>query len=393
VTRAAPARAPRLDGLRAAASALGFDLASVASVEPLSRDGAALAAWLDGGFAGGMAYMERARDLAWRPRALVPEALSLVTLAVNHHAAAPPFRAEGRYGRVARYAWGRDYHDVVRPRLRALVARIEEAEGRPVRARVFVDAVPLLERAAAARAGLGFAGKNTCLIAPRAGSWMFLAEVLLDVAYPTGGAPVAVGCGSCTRCLVACPTGAFAGPHRLDARRCVSYLTIEHRGPIPRDLREGCGAWVFGCDACQDVCPFNRFATETAWEDLRPEAGVGPRLDLAEVLSLATDEAFRARFAGTALLRPRRRGLLRNAAVAAANVRCEAAVPALRERAERDPEPLVRGHALWALSVLDAARAAALADRVRRTDPDPSVREEAEAALAVRRSPSAASEA
>jgi epoxyqueuosine reductase len=206
-----------------------------------------------------------------------------------------------------------------------------------------------------------------------------------------------VSCGSCHRCIDACPTDAFAAPYRLDSRRCISYLTIENKGAIPRDLRAGVGEWIFGCDVCQEmtpksiergplppvvrgqselVCPFNSFAKDTAWKELHPDAGVGPRLNLVEVLSMATDEEFRARFKGTPLTRPKRRGLLRNAAVVARNTDCAAAVPALVERVEHDPEPLIRSHALWALSHLDPHKSAPLIERSL-NDPDSHVREEA----------------
>ena len=361
-----------------AARELGFEVAGITSVEPFDRDNTAFQEWLESDFAAGMDYMQRRPELHAHPRELVPYARSVITLAVNHYAEAPAFDHEQRYGRVARYAWGRDYHDVVKPRLQALAGKIEHIAARPIHARCFVDAVPLLERAAAARAGIGFFGKNTNLLQPRSGSWFFLAEILLDLELPADNHQPKVSCGSCHRCIDACPTDAFAGPYRLDSRRCISYLTIENNGAIPRELRMGLGEWLFGCDVCQDVCPFNRFASETAWPEFHPDAGAGPRLDLVEVLSIATDEEFRARFRGTALTRPKRRGLLRNAAVVAANIGAWAAVPLLISRIENDAEPLIRGHALWGLAQLDPRRAILAAERALKTDPDPSVRQEAE---------------
>jgi epoxyqueuosine reductase len=328
-----------------------------------------------------MEYMTRRPELHAHPRVLVPYALSLITLAVDYYAESPVFEHENRYGRVARYAWGRDYHDVVKPRLQALASKIEHIAARPIHARCFVDAVPLLERAAAARAGIGFFGKNTNLLQPRSGSWFFLAEILLDLELPADNHEIKVSCGTCHRCIDACPTDAFAGPYRLDSGRCISYLTIENNGAIPRELRMGLGDWIFGCDVCQDVCPFNRFASDTAWPEFHPDAGVGPRLDLVEVLSIATDEEFRARFRGTALTRPKRRGLLRNASVVAANIGATAVVPSLVARIESDPEPLIRSHSLWALAQLDPPRATSIAERALTMDSDPSVREEAETIL------------
>jgi epoxyqueuosine reductase len=329
--------------IKEAARQLGFEVAGITSVAPLVCDDERYRDWAAAGFAGEMAYMTRRPELMAHPRALVSYAQSIITLAVNYYADAPPFRHDNRFGRVARYAWGLDYHDIIKPRLLELAAKIEALAGRSVHARCFVDAVPLLERGVAARAGLGFFGKNTNLLRPQRGSWFFLSELLVDLDLPAEDEPVNVSCGTCHRCLDACPTDAFAGPYRLDARRCISYLTIEHKGVIPTELRAAMGEWIFGCDVCQEnqpagagrarlpvvvrgqteqVCPFNRFATPTDWLEFAPTAGAGPRLDLVEVLSIAADADFRARFKGTSLVRPKRRGLLRNAAIVAANVGC-----------------------------------------------------------------------
>lgn len=362
---------------------LGFNVTRITSTEPLADHDAAYQEWREAGFAAEMGYMTRRPDLHARPRVLAPYAMSLITLAVDYYTAAAVGYHDNRYGRVARYAWGLDYHDVVKPRLQALVGKIEHIAARPIHARCFVDAVPLLERAAAARAGVGFFGKNTNLLQPRSGSWFFLSEILIDLDLPPDGNEIKVSCGTCRRCIDACPTDAFAGPYRLDSRRCISYLTIENKGAIPRELRTGLGDWIFGCDVCQDVCPFNRFASDTAWPELHPDAGVGPRLDLVEVLSISTDDQFRARFRGTALTRPKRRGLLRNAAIVAGNIGATSAVPSLVARIESDPEPLIRSHSLWALAQLDSPRAVLIAERALKTDSDRSVREEAETILSL----------
>ncbi len=362
--------------IKSAARELGFEVAGIASIEPLAHDDEAFRDWREEGFAAGMDYMTRRPELHAYPKRLVPSALSLVTLAINYYASAPAFAHENLYGRVARYAWGLDYHDVVKPRLIALASEIEKLAGRKLHPRCFVDAVPLLERAIAARAGIGFFGKNTNLLQPKSGSWFFLSEILVDLDLPADLRESKVSCGSCSRCIKACPTDAFAAPYRLDSRRCISYLTIENKGAIPSDLREGVGEWVFGCDVCQDVCPFNRFSSDSSWPEFHPEAGAGARLDLVELLSIETDEQFRARFRGTPLTRPKRRGLLRNAAVAARNIDCTAAVPALVERINHDPEPLIRSHALWALARLDPKKATRLVD-LALDDTDPQVRQEA----------------
>ena len=362
--------------IKNAARGLGFEVTGITSIEPLARDDEAFRSWRESGFAAGMDYMTRRPELHAYPNRLVPSAMSLITLAINYYASAPAFVHENLYGRVARYAWGLDYHDVVKPRLIALASEIEKLAGRKLHARCFVDAVPLLERAIAARAGIGFFGKNTNLLQPKSGSWFFLSEILVDLDLPTDPSESKVSCGSCSRCIKACPTDAFAAPYRLDSRRCISYLTIENKGAIPSDLREGVGEWVFGCDVCQDVCPFNRFSSDTAWPELRAEAGAGARLDLVELLSIDTDEKFRARFRGTPLTRPKRRGLLRNAATVARNIDCTAAVPALVERISHDSEPLIRSHALWALAQLDPKKSARLVD-LALEDTDPQVRQEA----------------
>jgi epoxyqueuosine reductase len=314
------------------------------------------------------------------PRTLLRTVRSVISVAVNHYVPQPPFEAEARFGRVARYAWGRDYHDVVLPRLEALAQALREPLGAD-KVRAACDYSPFLERAAAARGGIGFFGKNTCLLLPRKGSWYFLGEVLLDVELPTTGGDGEDHCGTCRDCLVACPTDAFPAAFTLDARRCISYLTIEHTGSIPRDLRAAMGPWVFGCDVCQDVCPFNRFATPAPWPEFGPSEGVGMRLDLAGLLLLQTDAAFEGRFAGTPLLRPGRAGLVRNAAIAAANVGAEGALPALRACLE-DAHETVREHALWALAQLDPRQGRRHAESMRQTDPDEGVRAEAEAILA-----------
>jgi epoxyqueuosine reductase len=334
-----------------------------------------------------MDYMVRKPSLKGHPKELVPYAASVISLAVNYHSSAARFEHQNRYGRIARYAWGLDYHEVVKPRLARLAGRIEQmiasASLTPnaFKYRCFVDAVPLLERAIAQRAGIGFFGKNTNVLQPLGGSWHFLSELLINADLPEEGQQSNVSCGSCTRCLDACPTGAFAGPFRLDSRLCISYLTIENKGPIPLELRGAIGEWLFGCDVCQDVCPFNRFSSDTDWPELRPEAGQGPRIDIPDLLTIEADEKFRVRFRGTALSRPKRKGLLRNAAIVAANIGCVDAMPALLQRIERDPEPLIRQHAIWAAARLDERMSRRLIERAIKTDPDPGVQKEAAAAL------------
>lgn len=333
------------------AHALGFDLVGVAPAGP-SPDFARFEQWLAAGYGGEMAYLARRAPERADLRALLPDARSAITLGASYASndLPPGVRNDPGRGRMAAYAWGADYHDVLKPLLFELDAAIRAASGRTTLGRAFVDAGPVLERSWAQEAGLGFIGKNTCLIAPRLGSWTFLAVLLVpeDVSRITFQASSALQtCGACTRCLDVCPTEAFPAPHLLDARRCISYLTIELKGAIPHELRPRLGNWIFGCDLCQEVCPYNRrFARPTRLAALagRPEIAAPRLLDL-----LALDEAgFRQRFRGSPVLRAGRRGLLRNVCVALGNWGDPAAVPALAE-ALHDEAPLVRGHAAWAL--------------------------------------------
>ncbi len=338
------------------ARAKGFDLVGVTGAEPLTEGGERLKKWQDAGMAADMGYMHRPVTLLSEPRRLQKSARSVVSLGVSYYPGEHPENLEGE-GRIARYAWGRDYHLVIKERLRELRAELEAALGCRIKARAFTDAVPLLERSAAQHAGLGFFGRNACLINGEIGSYFFIADLIVDQviepdAHGTGT------CGNCTRCMSACPTGAIKAPGVVDARLCISYLTIENTGEIPRELRRAVGDWAFGCDVCQEVCPYNKIkATRSRWPEFSEEAGAGPYLALEEVLGIRTEEEFERRFAGTPLTRPGRAGLLRNCCVAAGNLGLERAVPALIECLQEDASPLVRGHAAWALGEIGGAEA------------------------------------
>lgn len=332
--------------IKAEARRLGFDLAGVTLPAP-SAYAEFYDDWLARGYHAEMGYMARPDAVAKRidPQRIMPEARAIVVAGLNYFRGHLP-STEGLQGRVARYAWGDDYHTVMVTRLQRLAERIEEAIGRAVAHRAYVDTGPLLERELAQRAGLGWIGKNTNLIHPGLGSYFFLGELLLDIELEPDAPFDGDRCGSCTACLEACPTGALVSPRTLDARRCISYLTIEHQGSIPVELRPLMDDWIFGCDVCQEVCPWNRrFAHRTNDPAFSAER---PALDLLDLLSLGEEE-FRARFRDTPLSRPGRAGLLRNAAVALGNIGDPADKPAL-ERALSDPEPLVAEHAAWALS-------------------------------------------
>jgi epoxyqueuosine reductase len=285
--------------------------------------------------------------------------------------------ASSGHGWISRYAWGQDYHTVLGDMLKALVTFIRDLEGSDVQARWYVDTGPILERELAWRAGLGWPGKNTNLINRRLGSWLVLGAILLnrDLVYD---APASAHCGACTRCLVACPTGALLGPGVLDARRCISYLTIELRGPIPRELRPLMGTHIFGCDICQAVCPWNRRAPVSSAPAFLPRAGFAAP-ELMPLLRLSEDE-FRARFRGSPVTRTKRRGLLRNVAVALGNLRDPRAVPAL-ETALHDAEPLVRGHAAWALGRIGGSGVPQALHAALSGERDAAVREEMTVAL------------
>jgi epoxyqueuosine reductase len=323
-----------------------------------------------------MRYIADRSEAYEHPRHVLDGVRTILMLAMGYRTLQPRAPAQGQ-GRVSRYAWGIDYHDVIRARLRRLVALHRRLlPGAPVRG--VVDTAPLLEREFAELAGLGWIAKNTLVLNRQWGSWLFLAALLsgaeLDCDEPHEGEH----CGSCRACVDACPTGALVEPYRLDARRCISYLTIELRGPIPDDKRRAAGEWLFGCDICQDVCPWNRRVPESAEERFRPRERMNP-VDLAPLFELDEQE-FRERFRRTPLWRSKRRGLLRNAAVVLGNRGDAAALPALFHGLE-DSEALVRGACAWALGRYDCPAAREVLTRRLALETDPSVRSEIEAAL------------
>ncbi|MBI3329039.1 MAG: tRNA epoxyqueuosine(34) reductase QueG [Nitrospinae bacterium] len=362
--------------IKAKAQALGFDLVGMTTAEPLPHADR-YRAWLAQGFAGEMGYMTRNVEKRADPSRVLPGVRSIIVLGMNYHTA-PELPKDARLrGWISEYAWGHDYHAFLGKQLEALAGFIRDSAGPAVQARWYVDTGPILEREVAWRAGLGWPGKNTTLINRGLGSWLFLGVILLDMelAYD---APATAHCGTCTRCLDACPTGAFVGPGVLDARRCISYLTIELRGPIPRELRPLMGTHIFGCDICQAVCPWNRKAPATAHAVFWPRAGYAapeliPLLDLSE-------EDFRRQFRDSPIWRAKRRGFLRNVAVALGNLRDPRAIPALA-LALRDPEPLIRGHVAWALGRMGGMATQPILHAALATECDAEVREEIICAL------------
>ena len=346
-----------MDGPSSAAQAkalaldCGFDLAGIARADA-PRELAFFAEWIARGFAGEMAYLTS--QAARRSDLLVafPWARSVLCVALQYDTPHPySTQAPADKGWISRYAWGDDYHDVMQAMLDRLLARWRAAAG-PFEARSYVDTGPIVERAYAAAAGVGAWGKNTCLLHPEHGSWFFLGEIVSELTLPAD-APRPDMCGSCTACLDACPTGALVAPYTLDARLCISYLTIEQKGTIAEERRPGVGRHVFGCDICQDVCPWNRKRRRQGGAAFEPRAGAFAP-DLAALAGLDA-EGFRRRFRASPLLRAKRRGLLRNVALAMANAGDDRQAQVL-ERLSEDPDPVVGEHARWALRRLADAR-------------------------------------
>ena len=321
---------------------LGFDACHFTTAAP-PESAPRLERWLGEGRQGEMAWLARNAQKRVDPNLVLPGAKSIVTLACAY--AAPADSPAPNRGVIARYARHADYHDILAEPLRQLAAFIDSLGDEGTRSLWYVDTGPLLERDLAQRAGLGFVGKHTNLISRELGNWFFLAEILTTLQI-NPGAPERNRCGSCSRCITACPTQAITAPFQLDARRCISYLTIELKGSIPVELRPAIGNRIYGCDDCLAACPWNRFAKEARLMKPHGRADLGTP-DLAGLLSL-DDAAFKQRFAGTPMLRTKRRGILRNVCVALGNIGDASALPAL-ERAANDSEPLVAEHARWAM--------------------------------------------
>lgn len=327
--------------LVAFARSIGFDLCRVAECAPPEHV-REFVEWLDEGRAGEMAWLDRNKERRVDPQRVLPGARSVIVLAMNYWQGANEKAERTNTGRIARYAWGDDYHHLIEAKLRKLDDFLKSCGGTQ---RCYVDTGPMLERDFAAKAGAGWHGKSTMLINPQLGTWFFLAEILTTLVLEPDPEQ-ADRCGRCTRCITACPTGAITEPHRLDARRCISYLTIELKGSIPIELRTLIGDRIYGCDDCLTACPWNRFAQvshETAFA-ARPATAA---MALADYLAL-DDERFRALFHKSPIKRIKRRGLLRNVCVALGNTGTLRDLPAL-ERAANDPEPLIAEHARWAI--------------------------------------------
>jgi epoxyqueuosine reductase len=326
--------------LKEKARQLGFFLAGVTLPEPPPHY-STFENWLAQNQHGTMNYLadERSRMRRANPLEILPECKSILVLATPY---SPPEENKGQT-RIASYAQGNDYHDILPARMKELVQFIEEQVGGPVKNRWYTDTGPILERDLAQRAGIGWIGKNTCLINPKQGSYFLLSEIFLDLALEPDAPFITDHCGTCTRCIQACPTECILPNRTIDARRCISYLTIELKDEVPLELRDKLGDWAFGCDVCQQVCPWNRFATEgdSAFDDNRPPHSPTEELTL-------TPQAFNARFKRTPIQRAKRRGYLRNVAVVLGNIGDMHALPVL-QNALKDEEPMIREHAAWAI--------------------------------------------
>jgi epoxyqueuosine reductase len=329
--------------LIAFARELGFDSCRVAPCAPPPH-AAEFRNWLQEGAAGEMSYMGRGEEKRCNPQKVLPGARSVIVVALNYFQGDTIRRSQTlTTGKIARYAWGDDYHNLIATKLDKIDNFLRQFGGRQ---KCYVDTGPILERDYAAQAGIGWHGKSTMLIDPRLGTWFFLGEILTTLELPADS-PQRDRCGTCERCITACPTGAITAPHRLDARRCISYLTIELKGSIPLELRSLIGDRIFGCDDCLNACPWNRFAQasrETAFSARRSTTG----MELREYLKL-NDAEFRSLFRNSPIKRVKRRGFLRNVCIALGNVGDLSDLPAL-ECAAADPEPLIAEHAAWAIT-------------------------------------------
>jgi epoxyqueuosine reductase len=337
--------------IKARARELGFDDCRITTTQA-PQTSRHFEEWLARQSHGEMAWLQRNAFKRINPSEVLAEARSIVSLAISYHS--PSFSSlpsvQSTAGQIARYARYRDYHVILAEPLRKLTDFINELAGPKTRSLWYVDTGPFLERDLAQRAGLGFVGKHTNLISKKLGNWFFLAEIITTASIEPD-APERNRCGTCNRCITACPTAAITAPFQLDARRCISYLTIELKGPIPIELRPAIGNRIYGCDDCLAVCPWNRFASESNLlrEHFRADLN---QPDLIEILAL-DDAGFKTKFAGTPLIRTKRRGVLRNVCVALGNIGDANALPAL-QKAAHDPEPLIAEHARWAIEQINA---------------------------------------
>ncbi len=373
-----------LQGIKDQAYQLGFSLVGVTSADPLPHADV-FNSWLDDGRHGEMSYLNtpRSRLCRGRPDLILPACRSMLVLGTRYPAASPMSVYINNdlhpHGRIASYAWGEDYHDVLPGRLKSLVTFIELQVGRAIPNRWFTDTGPILERELAQRAGLGWIGKNTCLINPGYGSYFLLAEILLGIELEPDQPFIPDRCGTCRRCIQECPTGCILPDRTLDARRCISYLTIELKGSIPAELRPLMDGWVFGCDVCQSVCPWNHFAPVEG-EPAFNHSLTRPTPDLQEEITLSAID-FNLKYRRSPLRRAKRRGYLRNIAIALGNLHADINLSPLNDVLMHEHEPMVRAHAAWSLGQLQLESARHALEKAAEVENDPLVKSEILAAL------------
>ncbi len=367
----------------AIAQSMGFQRTVIASMAPMEKERVRYLDWVEKGYAAEMGYLKRDPISRTTPATLVKESRSAIVLSVSYYTEVPPAPSYP-YGRVARYAVGEDYHNVIPRKLKLLAARLEEILGRPVLAKPYTDDVNLYEQGYAERHGLGFSGKHSLIIGPKLqGSYNFVAELFTDLELDADE-PYVGTCGQCFRCGTACPTNAILAGANVDSRLCISYLTIENKGEIPVDLRSKLGTWAFGCDICQEVCPYNQRPEPTPWQEFQPEQGTGHHLNLLDVLKLKTSKEFLQLFGNTPLTRPKLKGMQRNALVVLGNWlgdQSEEAAKFDKERIVSDvemfanatSEAMLREHACWALAQAPNSMARRQLERLAATEPDESV--------------------
>jgi epoxyqueuosine reductase len=359
----------------------GLAVASVTTGDDFPGLEQHLVTHIDHGYTSGMTWFSRERAaVASAPRLLHPTVRSIISVGIPYYRSdVEPPRDGVKRGRIARYAWGVDYHDTLKARMSSLLTAIEQRVGRSLEARLLVDTARIVDRAVAQRSGLGWFGKHSNIIVPGHSSFVMLGELLLDLEIEPD-APIEKNCGRCTICLQRCPTNAIVAPYTVHSPRCISFQTIEQRGAIPAELRSQMGTWVFGCDVCQDVCPYTGAAKSVYDAAFEPVTVENAFPSLEWLLTMNGDE-FRATYRGTAVMRAKRRGLARNAAIALGNIADTDDVPLLATAARGHDEPLVRAHAAWALGQVGGNHSRAILSEVHRHDPEQAVREEAKYAL------------
>jgi epoxyqueuosine reductase len=354
----------------------GLAVSAVTTAEPFSGLADLLMTRIDAGHLDGLDWFTHQRaEESSNPHVLHERARSIVSVGLPYWSVDSGKPDDGvARGRISRYARGIDYHKTLKKRMLDLHRRIEHAIGRPVESRQLVDTARIVDRAVAQRSGLGWFGKHTCIIVPGHGSWVMLGDLVLDIEIPAD-LPLQRDCGQCNICIDRCPTGAIVAPYTVDAPRCLSFQTIEQRGAIPREIRPLMGDWVFGCDVCQDVCPYTKAARAVDEPDMQPRDLANAYPSLAWLLTMSEAD-FREVYRGTPVLRAKRRGLARNAAVALGNAGSERDIPLLLDVTQSHDEPLVRAHAAWAMWRISGDLARPSINRIRLADPDLFVQEE-----------------